>query len=210
MANGRRLRKPHVAVLALADLGGAERWVDTEDIAVRARELAPEAFSWRKYPDQIDLDGVRVALYDAAKPTYGKLVEGSVRTGWSLSPAGVEWGRRNGRSVRRSLGTREPARRDEQRAETRKRALERGRIRRLVAWKAWSAGLVVDRRQAAAVFRIDSETPGREVHLKLQRMIDLLGEDPELGQFVGEMARIVRGRAPRATARAGTGRRVTR
>jgi len=210
MADGRILRKPHVAVLALADLGGAERWVDTEDIAVRARELAPEAFSWRKYPDQIDLDGVRVALYDAAKPSYGGLVEGSVRTGWSLSPPGVEWARRNGRSIRRRLGTREPGRRDERRAETRKRALERGRIRRLVAWNAWSAGRAVNRRQAGAVFRIDSETPAREIHLKVQRMIDLLGEDPELGRFVGEMARIVRGEKPRATARARTGRRVRR
>ena len=188
--------KPHVVVLALAGLGGARRWVDTEDIAVRARELAPEAFSWRKYPEQIDLDGVRVALHDAAKERYGHLVEGSVRSGWSLTPAGVEWAKREGPSVQRRLArTVGPGRRDAQRAETRKRALERGRIRRLAAWRLWEAGRSVERRQAEAVFRVDSETPRRDVHLKGQRIVELLGEDPSVGAFVRRMAVLVTGPA---------------
>lgn len=191
--------KPHVVVLALAGLGGAERWVDTEDIAIRARELAPKAFSWRKYPDQIDLDGVRVALHDAAKDRYGHLVEGSVRSGWSLTMAGVEWVKRKGPSIRRRLARRAgPGRRDEQRAETRKRALERGRIRRLAAWRSWEAGQPVEHRQAGAVFRVDSETPSRDVHLKVQRIVDLLGDDPSVGPFVREMAMLVLGPAKAA------------
>ncbi len=187
------VRKWQVVVLALADLRGARSWVDTEDIAMRARELAPAAFSWRKYPEQIDLDGVRVALTDAAKAANGHLVEGSVRSGWSLTLGGVRWVKANGRGLRRRLGSRVPARRDEQRAETRKRALERGRVRRLLAWQAWTTGREVGFRQAQAVFRVDSETPQRDVHLKVQRMLELLGEDPDVGAFVGEMAEIVMG-----------------
>lgn len=208
MAERRSLRKPHVVVLALADLGGARRWIDTEDIAIRARELAPQAFSWRKYPDQIDLDGVRVALHDAAKATYGGLVEGSVRTGWSLTQAGVEWEKRNGRSVRARLGGGSgPGRRDEQRAETRKRALERGRIRRLAAWRLWTTGRPIGERAAEAVFRVDSETPRRDVHLKVQRILEILGDDEAVGAFVREVARIVRDgsaspRRPRKTRKA--------
>jgi len=191
---GEGVRKPHVVALALAELGGAGRWIDTEDIAVRARELAPEAFSWRKYPEQIDLDGVRVALHDAGKPRYGSLVEGSVKTGWSLTLAGVEWAKEHGASIRRALtGRARPARRDELRVETRKRALERGRIKRLVAWRLWEAGLAVEPHQAEAVFRVDSETPRRDVHLKVQRMIDLLADDPTVGSFVRDMAELVSG-----------------
>lgn len=186
--------KPHVVVLALASLGGGERWVDTEDIAVRARQLAPEAFSWRKYPEQVDLDGVRVALYDAAKERFGHLVTGSVRSGWSLTPAGVEWVKRQGPSVERLLGGRVGSwRRDERRAETRKRALERARVRRLAAWRLWEAGRPVSQRQAAEVFRVDSETPRRQIHLKVQRMTELLGEDPSVGAFVRQMAVVVTG-----------------
>jgi hypothetical protein len=201
------VRKPHVVVLALADLGGAGRWVDTEEVAVRARELAPAAFSWRKYAEQIDLDGVRLALRDATKERWGRLVEGSVRSGWSLTMAGAEWVRREGALVRGQLAAAaQPARRDEQRAETRKRALERGRLRRLAAWRLWEAGRPVDRRQAEAVFRVDSDTPGREVHLRLQRMVALLGEDPSLGPFVREMASLVAEPVGAASGARGTSR----
>lgn len=207
MAERGSIRKPHVVVLALADLQGARRWVDTEDIAVRARDLAPGAFSWRKYPEQIDLDGVRVALHDAAKPRYGLLVEGSVRTGWSLTLAGVEWVKTDGRAIRARLaGASSPGRRDELRVETRKRALERGRIRRLAGWRLWTAGRPVGQRQAQAVFRIDSETPARDVHLKVQRIIDLLGEDASVGPFVHEMARITAGRSTPERRRGGSRR----
>jgi hypothetical protein len=195
------IRKPHLVVLALAQLGGGERWVDTEDIAVRARELAPEAFSWRKYPEQIDLDGVRVALHDAAKERYGCLVRGSVRIGWSLTAAGVGWARANGSTVLANLGRiPPPKRRDEQRIETKKRALERGRLKRSAAWRLWQAGRRVDARAASAVFRVDSETPPRDIHLKVQRLVDLLGDDPEMGPFVRLMAEMVSDAGPTRTA----------
>jgi len=186
-----RTRKPEVVLLALADLGGARKRVDTEDVAIRARELAPEAFSWRKYPEHVDLDGVRVALHDAAKASFGSLLEGSVQLGWSLTPAGVEWVKKNRRRLRAHLVRKRPSRRDEQRAETRKRALERGRIRRSGAWRLWTGGLVVPGAEARAVFRIDSETPRRDVHLKVQRIAELLGEDPDLGAFVAAMGHLV-------------------
>lgn len=192
MSDRQPARKAHVVVLALADLGGAGRWVDTEDVAVRARELAPQAFSWRKYPEQIDLDGTRVALHDAAKLSYGQLVEGSVRTGWSLTIVGVDWVKKNGAAVRDQLaGASGPERRDQYRVETRKRALERGRIKRLTAWRLWSAGRPIGERHASAVFRVDSETPPRDVHLKVQRMLELLSGDPAVGHFILEMARLV-------------------
>lgn len=212
MAERGVIRKPHVVVLALAELGGAERWVDTEDIAVRARALAPSAFSWRKYPDQIDLDGVRVALHDAAKARYGGLVRGSVRSGWSLTPAGVEWAKSDGLAIRGRLSpAMVPRRRDDQRSETKKRALERGRVKRLTAWRLWQAGRRIAPRQAAAVFRVDSETPARDVHLKVQRMMEILGDDPDVGGFVRQMAALTTGerragRTNRGRRGAGTGR----
>ena len=45
-----------MVTLAVYRLGGAQRAVDTEDVAVEAHKLAPGRFSWRKYPDQINLE----------------------------------------------------------------------------------------------------------------------------------------------------------
>ena len=66
--------------------------MDTEDIAVKVDEMAPERFGWRKYSDRIDLDSVRVALRDAKKPKNGGLLIGNNTDGWMLSPAGMRWG----------------------------------------------------------------------------------------------------------------------
>jgi hypothetical protein len=40
-------------------LGGESLPVDTEDVAVRANEIAPGRFLWRKYPHQINIENVR-------------------------------------------------------------------------------------------------------------------------------------------------------
>ena len=73
------LRQYHVVTAALHQLGGGSRAVDTEDVAVRSFELAPYLFAWQKYPEQINLELVRVALSDAKKPKNGGLTSGSGR-----------------------------------------------------------------------------------------------------------------------------------
>jgi hypothetical protein len=56
-----------IVTVALILFGGGTRSVDTEDIAVKANQIAPGRFAWRKYPDQINIDTVRKRLWDARK-----------------------------------------------------------------------------------------------------------------------------------------------
>jgi hypothetical protein len=81
----------HIVVLAVALLGGDASFTDREDVAVKANELAPGRFNWRKYASYIDLDAVGVALRDAKKEKNGSLLVGSNPEGWMLSPAGLRW-----------------------------------------------------------------------------------------------------------------------
>jgi hypothetical protein len=90
-----------IVLYALFKLGGAERKVHTEHIAVECFKLSKERFSWRlpEYRDLADKELVRVALMDAAKDKYGRLAVGrsgieSVSKeldGWSLTPSGAKW-----------------------------------------------------------------------------------------------------------------------
>ena len=80
-----------LVAIAVALMGGDLDYVDTEDIAVKVDEMAPARFGWRKYPDRIDLDSVRVALRDAKKPKNGGLLVGNNTDGWMLSPTGMKW-----------------------------------------------------------------------------------------------------------------------
>src|SRR5438132_4364855 len=85
------VRQFEAVVLAVSDLGGATRSVDTEDVAIRCRELGPELFAWRKYPEQVNLELVRVCLSNAKKQQNGVLLSGSGRDGWRLTRRGLEW-----------------------------------------------------------------------------------------------------------------------
>src|SRR5262249_58250391 len=81
------LSQAEAVTLALYRLGGAQRAIDTEDAAVEAHRIAPGRLSWKKYPDQINLELIRVFLSDAKK---NELVVGSGRTGWRLTQRGLK------------------------------------------------------------------------------------------------------------------------
>lgn len=80
-----------IVTIAIALLGGDSEHKDREDIALKADEIAPGKFSWRKYPDRIDLEAVSVAIRDAKKAKYGELVTGNTSRGWMLSKNGLRW-----------------------------------------------------------------------------------------------------------------------
>lgn len=63
------LSNSETVLVAVYLLRGDSNSVDTEDVAVKANELAPGAFTWRKYRDQINLEIVRVVLYNLIRKT---------------------------------------------------------------------------------------------------------------------------------------------
>ena len=88
-----RLSNVQVCVISLWILGGATTPQDTEDVAAKCFDLAPNRFSWRKYPYP-NLESTGVALRDGKKQKNGSLINGNSRIGWLLSAAGVDWARK--------------------------------------------------------------------------------------------------------------------
>jgi hypothetical protein len=84
------LTKRQRVAIALYLVGGAHRAIDIEDLAVKAAEMSPRLFRWRSYPDQIDLDSVRLCAKNLAAPP-DPFVQGGIRDGWMLTPAGIAW-----------------------------------------------------------------------------------------------------------------------
>lgn len=185
------ISQAQVVTLAVFLEGGDSKAVDTEDVAVRANQLAPGRFSWRKYPEQINLEIVRVYLSDA-KEKAG-LVVGSGRTGWSLTPAGLKWARTTSKKI---LGQDLSRSRDEVSGgsvDERRWRRERARLLSTSAWERWTTGSKedVDAKQAAEVFRIDSYAEGRMRTMKITRLRSLFAEDSELLPFLEAMAQIL-------------------
>jgi hypothetical protein len=175
-----------VVALAVYLLGGAERAIDTEDVAVRAHQLAPGRFAWKKHPEQINLELVRVYLSDA-KMKHDLLL-GSGRTGWRLTQHGLKWAEHASLDITKfhTARTREQSRSgsiDEQRWRR-----ERARILSTAAWKTWQAGnRKIPSADAKEVFRIDSYATGNLREAKITRLRSLFIEDDELAPFLDHL-----------------------
>jgi len=80
-----------VALAALLALGGAESYVDQENIAVFCYRLAPQQFAWQRYPYP-NLESARVALMHLQHPSKEPWVRRPKRLSrdWALTAAGVE------------------------------------------------------------------------------------------------------------------------
>ncbi len=181
-----------IVALALFLSGGDQHVVDTEDVAIEAHKLAPGIFCWRKYPDQINLELVRVVLSNHKKVGNGALLTGTGKNGWMLSRAGLNWARRNSKKLRNTDLNRK---REQSRAgsiDERRWRRERARIVSTAAWTKWlERKVAVTPREAAEVFRIDSYAVGSMRSAKITRILALLGEEREFDEFLTRMAELV-------------------
>jgi hypothetical protein len=179
------LTKKDVVVLALSDLGAATAVVDTEDVAIAAHGRAQKAFGWRKHVEHIDLEAVRTSLRHEKESAHPRL-DGSIRSGWHLTPAGQAWLSNHPDTARgapvRVADT--PSRTAARRAETHEVAATVDRLRSSSAFRTWCSGQPLVDRDAAAVFRIDGYTPARDRVLKTAKVRELVVDHPDLLEFL--------------------------
>ena len=180
-----------VVTFAVYLLGGAQKFIDTEDVAVKAHAIAPGRFAWRNYPDQINLELVRVYLSDAKKPEKGEHLSGSGRRGWSLTAKGRRWVEANLPLLEQDLslgdGTPRAGSINAVRLDR-----ESKRLKTSEAWQLWSAGnKTVTPIQAKQIFRIDSYTKADMLRLKVDRLLNLFGDNKQITAFLTEMSQLV-------------------
>lgn len=188
----KKLSNHEIVTLAVYLLGGASQPADAEDIAIKTDEIAPNRFTWRKYPDQISLESVRKRLWDARKPEKGGYLVGSDKQGWLLTENGLKFAREQINNIdgvnlsRKPLSLRE------------KQWLKRERLRLLSSEafsKFQSEGFkAITSQEAEAFFRLDDYIVGEARERKIIRIINLFGDDNELGSIVKELARKIRER----------------
>jgi hypothetical protein len=176
-----------VVVVALFRLGGDKEIKDTEDIAVEANRLAPGRFVWRKHPDQISLEHVRVFLSDAKKQKNGKLVSGDGTKGWRLTKAGLEVATTKAAGIREAL----PVRPRKDQEELRRRRLESSRLSSLSAWAKFQRKEPIKIREAEEVFRLGDYVQGERRYQLIDRIRILFSGDRDFEGFVEQMAQIV-------------------
>lgn len=99
--NKAELSNAEIIAYVIFNLGGNERKIHTEHIAMECFKVAKERFSWRlpEYKEYPDKQHVREALKDAKYFKEGRLITGRSGVevkdkevdGWMLTPEGVRW-----------------------------------------------------------------------------------------------------------------------
>lgn len=188
VARIRALTNHEIVTVAAFLLGAQFKPLDTEDIAVKASEIAPGRFAWRKYPQFIEKDNVRWALLDAKKAENGAWVIGSAKDDWLLTEAGVSAAKRLSKRLDASVGTgRRPRPREAWIAH------EDLRLRSEAAFTKFAAGRVdeITKEEALRFFRLDDYVVARTRANRIQRLLNAFGDRPGVGQAVREIAKKV-------------------
>jgi hypothetical protein len=179
------LSNSEIVVIAAFRAGAAGLHADTEDIAVKANEIGPGRFTWKKYPEQINIDTVRKRLWDARK--RGHLV-GSERDGWLLTETGTTFARQ----YRRSLGAEKTTRLSLN--ERKWRRMEKVRLLTTAAHLKFRSGEMssITAREAQGFFRIDAYVSKSAIENKILRILNAFSDDHEIGPTVKYVASLVR------------------
>jgi hypothetical protein len=178
-----------LVTLAVYLVGGDTQEVDTEDVAVKVDELAPGRFCWRKYKDQINIEIIRACLSNAKKKTHGGFLTGTGTTGWLLTRAGLDFAVANVHRVADAAAPVERLSQDERRW----RRNEQARVAASDAFQKFSGGdrAQVTMRDVETVFRLNEYIVGEARQKKVQRIVNALAADEEIGsavQFFADLA----------------------
>lgn len=179
-----------LVTLAVYRLGGESKPIDTEDIAKEANLIAPGRFTWRKYPDQINIELIRVFLSDAQKEKNGRYIVGSGTNGWMLTERGLAFSRERIKQLK-ILGIAGPRLSAQQ-----KRWLKRERERILLSsvLEKYRKGAIdqVSPQEAESFFRIDEYVESGARTRAILRFKNSFSGDPEISPLIDALARKVR------------------
>jgi hypothetical protein len=180
-----------ILTVAVFLLGGDSRYVDTEDIAVKANEIAPGKFSWVKYREQINIHTVKTHLWDAKSERKGSLLIGSEK-GWMLTQAGLDLARLRISSLKGIKGQKKKL----SESERQWMRTERSRLIESPAFRKAANGQAeqVTFEEAESFFRLNNYVVGKARERKILRVLNVFGDDADLGGAVKTLAAIVQGK----------------
>lgn len=176
------LSNHEIVTLAVFLLGGDSKRIDMEDVAVKANELAPGRFTWRKYRNQINIKNISAFLYDARKPKNGGYLIGADIDGWMLTETGLNFAKARVGELRGSALARNPL-------NPRERSLLRRERERMLSSDAFTKfssnqADTISLQEAESFFRVDAYVTGDARMEKILRTKNRFGDDAELGPLI--------------------------
>jgi len=183
------LSNHEIVTLAVYLMGGDRGHIDTEDVAVKANELAPGRFVWKKYNEQINIKNVEAFLFDARKEKYGAYVIGSGIEGWLLTEAGLAFAKQAASKLENLdlSKTRLSSKERQWMMRERERMLADPVMDQLDSGESNT----LTKGDALRFFKVDPYLDNRSRKARIQRYLNYLGEDPQLGPVIRTLLEVL-------------------
>ncbi len=179
------MNRVDIALLAMLRLGGDEKGLDMEDIAVECHKISPKTFSWRKYPDQVNMILVANAIQDAKRGRNGSLVSGGQKQGWRLTVAGLQAAQRVNAS---DAGAGNPNSVPEFRGAKGQRVKqEYSRLKNSDAFSQWKSGQNISESAMNSLLKINAYTSDELLEIKKTRLARCRGITEEMDSFLNKV-----------------------
>lgn len=179
-----------IVTLAVYLIGGDSKYIDTEDVAIKVNDLAPGRFVWVKYPGQINIENVRKRLSDSKNPNKAGYLIGSTNKGWMLTEKGLYFCKSRINDLENIDISRPPI--DPKLIKWQKR--EKTRMTNTSAFKKVLKQNYKDvsKQEAEAFFRLDEYITGKAREKKLNKYLNLFGDDPSIAEAVINLSKRIR------------------
>lgn len=159
---------------------------------MKTNELSPRRFSWRKYPEQINLELVRVRLSEAKTEGHGAFLRGSTPQGWMLTAKGLKWATEVAANQTNLQPQLDGGRERGGSADAQRLDRERARITATSAWTKWpDRAPEISATEAQAVLRLDSYATEELRETKADRLRKVFLSDPPMLEFIDHIARLL-------------------
>lgn len=190
--NSKIFSNQEIVTIVVYLLGGDAKYIETEDIAVKANEIAPGRFTWKKYHDQINIKNINAFLYDAKKTKNGAFLNGSEHDGWLLTESGLGFVKKNIRHLKGIDLSRERL----TDKELKWIKIERTRMLCSDAYLKYQHNEAerITPNEVDKFFHVDEYVGENKRKQKVERIFNCFKDDPELGDLVKSLAKqILRG-----------------
>ena len=171
-----------ILLSSILSLGGVQKSIDTEDIAMKAYKISPNNFRWKKYEDQIDIRKVQTNLYLAQKKKY---LDGNEKRGWILTKNGISVIDKAKNKANFKIRTLKIDKINEERE-----------IKRILSNKSFSNfknnKKKPSTREIENIFRIDNYTSPENRKKRINTVINLCRSNSEIIKFLEKSKRILK------------------
>ena len=179
-----RLNIVEILLQAIYSSGGVQRYLDTEDIAQKAYQISPNSLCWKKYSDQIDLNKVKVNLYQASKK---KLLSGNKKKGWMLTSKGLEATEKSRKKSSNGFQLRSLKK------DIIDQDIEITRIsKNPIFLNFQKEKLKPSFRQMESIFRIDSYTTPENRKIRIRKVVNLCRKNSQISDFLKKNLKILK------------------